>query len=131
MSDITVNGIKVTAAEALALVRAQAEIAAREAREAAQAVALAAAMADLDAECAAEDRALSARLLAEAETEARLARETCPWGCGGFVDADSQCLSYRGELVEAPAVECLGHPAGSFDAMGETVYCDGSCREGR
>ena len=79
MSDITVNGIKVTADEALALVRAQAEIAAREAREAAQAVALAAAMADLDAECAAEDAALSARLLAEAETEARLERETADW----------------------------------------------------
>lgn len=24
--------------------------------------------------------------------------------------------------------ECEGHPAGAFDAMGETVYCDGSCK---
>ncbi len=23
--------------------------------------------------------------------------------------------------------ECFGHPAGPFDPMGETVYCDGSC----
>ncbi len=25
--------------------------------------------------------------------------------------------------------ECPGHPAGEFDQMGETVYCDGSCQE--
>lgn len=24
--------------------------------------------------------------------------------------------------------ECQGHPAGPFDPMGVTVYCDGSCR---
>jgi hypothetical protein len=24
--------------------------------------------------------------------------------------------------------ECEGHPAGPFDPMGETVYCDGTCR---
>lgn len=24
--------------------------------------------------------------------------------------------------------ECLGHPAGPYDPMGQTVYCDGSCR---
>jgi hypothetical protein len=24
--------------------------------------------------------------------------------------------------------ECQGHPAGPYDPMGETVYCDGSCR---
>jgi hypothetical protein len=23
--------------------------------------------------------------------------------------------------------ECEGHPAGPYDRMGETVYCDGSC----
>lgn len=28
-------------------------------------------------------------------------------------------------LIEA---ECEGHPAGPYEAMGETVYCDGSCR---
>lgn len=26
------------------------------------------------------------------------------------------------------AAECQGHPAGPFDPMGQTVYCDGSCR---
>lgn len=24
--------------------------------------------------------------------------------------------------------ECNGHPAGPYDPMGQTVYCDGSCR---
>lgn len=24
--------------------------------------------------------------------------------------------------------QCQGHPAGEFDLMGQTVYCDGSCR---
>lgn len=24
--------------------------------------------------------------------------------------------------------ECEGHPAGPYDPMGETVYCDGTCR---
>lgn len=24
---------------------------------------------------------------------------------------------------------CQGHPAGEFDPMGETVFCDGSCQE--
>lgn len=38
----------------------------------------------------------------------------------------------RWDMRRAPAtddqVECEGHPAGPFDPMGETVYCDGSCR---
>lgn len=25
--------------------------------------------------------------------------------------------------------DCQGHPAGPFDPMGETSYCDGSCRD--
>lgn len=25
--------------------------------------------------------------------------------------------------------ECDGHPAGPFDPMGETVYCDGTCNQ--
>ncbi|MEQ1726766.1 MAG: hypothetical protein ABL982_00180 [Vicinamibacterales bacterium] len=25
------------------------------------------------------------------------------------------------------ANECKGHPAGEFDPLGETVYCDGTC----
>lgn len=27
--------------------------------------------------------------------------------------------------------ECDGHPAGPYDPMGQTVYCDGSCQRGR
>lgn len=38
-----------------------------------------------------------------------------------FGEVCSSCLRERGED------ECQGHPAGPFDPMGETVYCDGSC----
>ena len=33
-------------------------------------------------------------------------------------------------VTDAPAevAECEGHPAGPSDPMGETVYCDGSCK---
>lgn len=31
------------------------------------------------------------------------------------------------ESMKKP-VECQGHPASPFDPMGQTVYCDGSCR---
>lgn len=30
-------------------------------------------------------------------------------------------------VVETEEDGCEGHPAGPFDPMGETVYCDGSC----
>lgn len=43
-----------------------------------------------------------------------LARDGCP-----------ECETR--ELREYP-LECEGHPAGPFAPMGETVYCDGSCR---
>lgn len=33
--------------------------------------------------------------------------------------------------LEVVAYECDGHPAGPFDPMGETVYCDGSCKRGK
>ena len=33
-----------------------------------------------------------------------------------------------GELVPQQEALCEGHPAGPFDRMGETVFCDGSCR---
>lgn len=36
-------------------------------------------------------------------------------------------MAAHGDLLEA-APECEGHAAGPFDPMGETVYCDGSCR---
>ena len=32
------------------------------------------------------------------------------------------------EIAAPDAAECKGHPAGSHGVMGETVYCDGSCR---
>lgn len=35
------------------------------------------------------------------------------------------------QLVAPAGVECQGHPAGPFDAMGSTVYCDGSCANRR
>jgi hypothetical protein len=31
-------------------------------------------------------------------------------------------------LADDPVAECQGHPAGPYDPMGETVYCDGTCR---
>lgn len=38
--------------------------------------------------------------------------------------ADAIYAAQRDEDLEN---ECPGHPAGPFDPMGETVYCDGSC----
>lgn len=35
---------------------------------------------------------------------------------------------YSEELAEEAADECEGHPAGPSDPMGETTYCDGTCR---
>jgi hypothetical protein len=38
---------------------------------------------------------------------------------------------YREEVREEYEYNgCEGHPAGPFDPMGQTVYCDGSCRKG-
>lgn len=31
------------------------------------------------------------------------------------------------DAEDADEPECEGHPAGPFDPMGETTYCDGSC----
>lgn len=33
----------------------------------------------------------------------------------------------EGDDDDSEGRECMGHPAGPFDPMGETVYCDGSC----
>lgn len=39
---------------------------------------------------------------------------------------DEQALELAaGETEDQP--ECEGHPAGPFDPMGVTMYCDGSC----
>jgi hypothetical protein len=51
-------------------------------------------------------------------------------------DAEAAATDYRiaadeleaGDEGTANAPECEGHPAGAFDSMGETVYCDGSCQ---
>lgn len=40
---------------------------------------------------------------------------------------DEQAADEEAERV-ADETECQGHPAGPFDPMGETVFCDGSCR---
>jgi hypothetical protein len=46
---------------------------------------------------------------------------------GGF---DQHAIARNTCPDETPvkAKECRGHPAGEFDPMGVTVYCDGSCR---
>ena len=35
----------------------------------------------------------------------------------------------RDAAFELACPECPGHPAGEFDPMGQTVYCDGSCQQ--
>lgn len=60
------------------------------------------------------------------------ARLTC-CECGGQAEGNVTCDD--GDICDAchadeteRAQECKGHPAGPFDPMGVTVYCDGSCR---
>lgn len=36
-----------------------------------------------------------------------------------------------GKLLGRGESKCEGHPAGPFDTMGETKYCDGSCLKSR
>jgi hypothetical protein len=46
-----------------------------------------------------------------------------------FEDEDlDECEDEESDDEESEDEECDGHPAGPFDAMGVTVYCDGSCR---
>jgi hypothetical protein len=33
-----------------------------------------------------------------------------------------------GRAWRVHVAECQGHPAGPYDPMGQTVYCDGACR---
>jgi hypothetical protein len=54
--------------------------------------------------------------------------------CGGDQDCtepDTVC-GFNGSCDECndELNGCEGHEAGPFDPMGETVYCDGSCRQG-
>lgn len=47
-------------------------------------------------------------------------------------DGKSYVIAITSDGFEAFPVaepnECEGHPGGPFDPMGETVYCDGSCK---
>lgn len=64
------------------------------------------------------DRRLIAERTVVHFTDAQLARLV--QDLGDLTDADE----IDGEDVD----ECLGHPIGPFDRLGETIYCDGSCR---
>jgi hypothetical protein len=43
------------------------------------------------------------------------------------VEDDPLSAGYVPSMFESED-DCEGHPAGPFDPLGETVYCDGSCR---
>lgn len=49
-----------------------------------------------------------------------------------YEDAELTC-DHCGQLIEAAyeQPQCNGHPAGPGDPMGETVFCDGSCRKAK
>ena len=51
----------------------------------------------------------------------------CPV-CKGFekFSDGSPCYCVQEDGYDAPDA-CSGHPAGPYDPIGETVYCDGSC----
>lgn len=58
----------------------------------------------------------------------------CPLCQGAKSPGDTICLACKiarqadqDDLGEDDQ-ECEGHPAGPYDPMGVTVYCDGSCR---
>lgn len=54
----------------------------------------------------------------------------------GYRDHADACYILHGDAyatpevtgIEVRALECMGHPAGTTGVMGETNYCDGSCR---
>lgn len=46
----------------------------------------------------------------------------------GYMPADEAARLVAAHDRDRAPRECEGHPAGPFDPMGETVYCDGSCR---
>lgn len=66
--------------------------------------------------------------------EAREGRDRCYCGCKYW--EDDACIDCGTSIQECLADpewvadnrECQGHPAGPFDPMGQTVYCDGTCR---
>lgn len=69
--------------------------------------------------------------LLDAKTAAALTAELNTWDGGDtcpLVEFTVNATRHiDGDSSPRPA-ECEGHPAGPFDAMGETVYCDGTCR---
>ncbi|HUR93067.1 MAG TPA: hypothetical protein VMY76_00695 [Gemmatimonadales bacterium] len=44
-------------------------------------------------------------------------------------DLCSACRKLGAKAATSREPECQGHPARSNDPMGQTVYCDGSCRK--
>lgn len=51
--------------------------------------------------------------------------------CGFYVERfDAKTLDRISNALDGDDGECEGHPAGPCDPMGETVYCDGTCRKG-
>jgi hypothetical protein len=44
-------------------------------------------------------------------------------------DSDDSDESDHGDEAGEGDAGCQGHPAGPFDPMGVTVYCDGTCRQ--
>lgn len=55
----------------------------------------------------------------------------CPYGCEQFADVDSKCHACaEPEEAAADARACLGHQT-TVGPIGQTVYCDGSCRTPR
>ena len=67
-------------------------------------------------------------------TTVRLCRH-CGVLVAGGPTACMACVRYyealARELEADDRWECLGHPAGPYDPMGQMVYCDGSCRRVR
>lgn len=62
-----------------------------------------------------------------------LDQRACRERVAAILENARQCSTlhhYGADPVEYPEDDegCEGHPAGPFDPMGQTVYCDGTCR---
>jgi len=60
----------------------------------------------------------------------RYGRVEHPWADDPYDEQDGLVGEFFDDLGLSDEEDdgCQGHPAGPFDPMGETVYCDGSCR---
>jgi hypothetical protein len=48
---------------------------------------------------------------------------------GDLYPGDTTCSDCNEIICSCNEIpKCEGHPAGEFDPMGQTVYCDGSCK---